>query len=170
MATRGLMTISISGELREKMNSIPNKSGLIECLLIDYFKLNTKDINVLKEKKEELEKEIHNTIEIKQKEVDKISLILDKQAKSEAEKEAEKILALEEEEKEAELERQRIISLVDSENDLSIKVYNGDTSIEMVKEYRARGHNEMDMITLIKYNEMLRNQNDTEWEKQAIQN
>jgi len=162
MATRGLMTISISGELREKMNSIPNKSGLIECLLIDYFKLNTKDISVLKEKKEELEKEIHNTIEIKQKEVDKISLILDKQAKSEAEKLAEELVKLQEKEELAEIERQRIISLVDSENDLSIRVYNGDTSKEMVKEYRARGHEEMDMITLIKYREFLRDDNNKE--------
>ena len=73
----------------EKLKSVPNVSGLIECLLQDYFKTNGTNIDELKKQKQELLKEKKGKVEVLNKEVKKIEHAIETQEKDAA-REAEK--------------------------------------------------------------------------------
>jgi len=70
--------IYLDDEFTELLKEVPNVSGLINCLLTEYFKTNIKDKNKLNAQKINLEKEITTKVEILEKEKEKIIEKLDK--------------------------------------------------------------------------------------------
>ena len=85
-------TVSLSNEINLKLKEVPNASGLIECLLQEYFKTNIKDPEQLLARKIQVEEEKTKMIELKQKEVEKIEKDLSEVSKSKADEEADIIL------------------------------------------------------------------------------
>jgi hypothetical protein len=84
--------IYIDDDVFVKLQDQPNASGLINCLLTDYFKINVRDTASLVSAKELLEQEQSKFVELKQKEVEKIENQINKAKQQDANSEAEKII------------------------------------------------------------------------------